>query len=352
MTLVFILKGGKSMKHTFILGSYTRKTSEGIYTIDVNKDSATLENLTPFIKEGNPTYLTRYENQLYTVTASGDQGGVASYDITDESSPILKNAVLADGAAPCYVSYDEDRQLVFSANYHNGTIHSYQVSLSGQLELADTIQYDGSGPHPNQQTAHAHFADLTPDNRLVTCDLGSDKVYTYDVDGEGKLKEVACYEATPGSGPRHLLFHPTQPVAYLFGELDNTVTSLFYNEEDGSFSTGNHYSTLPADFEGESSGAAIRISPDGNFIYLSNRGHDSIVVFAIQSVKAETLAPIQWIATEGSGPRDFNLTPTADFLVVGHQFTDNLTLFKRDAKTGLLELKEKDVFAPECVCII
>lgn len=340
------------MGHTFILGSYTRKASEGIYTIDVNKDTETLENLTLLIQEGNPTYLTRFDNQLYSVATSDDQGGLASYDLTDERAPQHRHTILADGAAPCYVSYDADRELVFSANYHNGTIQCYQVSLSGQLELATTIQYEGSGPHPNQQSAHAHFADLTPDRRLVTCDLGSDRVYTYDVDGDGNLTEVAVFEATPGSGPRHLVFHPTQPVAYLFGELDNTITTLSYHPEDGHFKQVNSYSTLPEDFVGESSGAAIRISSDGNFLYLSNRGHNSLAVFAIQSVTAESLAPIQWIATEGNGPRDFNLTPNEAYLVVGHQFTDNLSLFKRNAKTGLLELKQKDVYAPECVCII
>lgn len=346
------LKGGNSMTHSFILGSYTRKSSEGIYTIDLNPQSETLENLTVLIKEGNPTYLTRFDNQIYTVATAEDSGGLASYDISNEAQPILRNRVMAVGAAPCYVSYDAERQLAFSANYHLGTVQSYQVSLDGQLELADSVQYEGSGPHPNQQTAHAHFADLTPDNRLVTCDLGCDRVYTYDVDADGQLTEVACFKAIPGSGPRHLVFHPTAPVAYLFGELDSSLTTLHYNQENGTFTQAHHYSTLPEAFTGESSGAAIRISQDGQFLYLSNRGHDSIVVFAIQTDQPEVAKAIQWIATEGSGPRDFNLSEDDSYLVVGHQFTDNLTLFKRDAHTGQLELKQKDVFAPECVCII
>lgn len=340
------------MSQTFTLGSYTRKSSEGIYTITLNPMTETLENLTLLLKVNNSTYLTTHNNHLVTVCTGVDSGGVASYQLNDNKQPTLNNQLLADGAAPCYVSFDAERQLVFSANYHTGVINSYQVSLDGQLELADTIQYSGSGPHANQQTAHAHFADLTPDNRLVTCDLGSDKIYTYDVNPDGKLTEVAQLDCLPGSGPRHLVFHPTKPVAYLFGELDSTLTTLAYTPETGAFVSTNTYSTLPEEFTGESGGASIRISTDGRFLYLSNRGHDSIVVFEIDSQDSLKAAVIQWIPTEGNGPRDFNLTPEQDYLLVGHQFTDNLTLFKRDQQSGQLTLKQKDVYAPECVCII
>lgn len=340
------------MTQTFILGSYTRKNSEGIYTIDLNQATETLDNLTPLINVGNPTYLTAHKNQLFTVCTGDETGGVASYQLNETAKPTLKDQILTPGAAPCYVSFDEERQLVFSANYHTGVINSYQVSMDGQLELADTIQYTGSGPHANQQSAHAHYADLTPDNRLVTCDLGSDKVFTYDIDVDGKLTEIAVFDSVAGSGPRHLVFHPKLATAYLFGELDSSLTTLTYDSETGAFTKVNTYSTLPEEFTAESSGAAIRISNDGKFLYLSNRGHDSIVVFKIDEQDGTTAKAIQWIPTEGSGPRDFNMTTEQDYLVVGHQFTDNLTLFKRDEHSGLLELKQKDIYAPECVCII
>lgn len=339
------------MTELLTLGTYTRDKSQGIYTVSLDTQNDTLKDLTLLTEAGNPTYLAKKDHTLISVLTNGDQGGIASWDLENQSC-FLINSVMKNGAAPCYVSIDSERQLTYSANYHTGEITVYQLSLAGQLEQVESLTYAGSGPHPNQATSHAHFADLTPDNRLVTCDLGGDTVYTYDVSPEGKLTEVTSFNAPAGSGPRHLTFHPNKTTAYLFGELDSTVTTLNYDVLTGAFSQNQTYSTLPKDFTGESSGAAIQISQDGRFLYLSNRGHNSIVTFEISADDPNTLTPIQWISTEGDGPRDFTLNKTEDYLIVGHQFTNNLTLFKRSKDTGLLTLVQKDFEAPECVCIV
>lgn len=336
------------MLKTILLGTYTRNKSEGIYQIQLDTDKGTLDNLTLVTKEVSPTYLTKSNaGNLYSVTTKNEEGGASSYD----AQMTFLNAVTEEGAPLCYVAVDEERQLVYGANYHKGEVNVYRIKEDGSLEAAAAVYHEEeTGPHKNQNTAHVHYTDLTPDNRLVVCDLGTDYVYTYDVDASGQIKEVAKYLSQAGCGPRHLVFHPEKDIAYLFGELNNTVTVLAYQREDGSFSPLQTLSTLPEDFTGESAGAAIRISNDGKFLYASNRGHNSIVVYQV-SEDGTSLETIQFISTEGDGPRDFNLTPENDYVVCGNQSTDNLTLYRRDSATGLLELVQKNIYAPECVCV-
>lgn len=335
----------------FLLGSYTRRISEGIYDITLDTKKKELVQLTHLISEDNPTYLDVSDNDiLYAVAKEGDLGGVASYKKNDNGTYTLLNRVMLEGAPPCYVAVDNKRQVVYGANYHQGILYSYKISEDGSLTLADKIQNNGHGPHENQDGPHVHYADLTPDNRLVVCDLGNDTVYTYDVDNEGKLTEVAKFIASPGTGPRHLVFHPTKPIAYLFGELSSDVLVLDYDASTGSFKELQTISTLPETHTGFNGGAAIRISKDGKFLYASNRGHNSLVVYSI-SEDGKTLNTLQWISVEGDFPRDFNLSKTDDFIVVSNQNSDNLTLFERNNDTGLLTLLQKDVFAPEVVCV-
>lgn len=335
----------------FLLGSYTRRISEGIYDITLDTKKKELVQLTHLISEDNPTYLDVSDNDiLYAVAKEGDLGGVASYKKNDNGTYTLLNRVMLEGAPPCYVAVDNKRQVVYGANYHQGILYSYKISEDGSLTLADKIQDNGHGPHENQDGPHVHYADLTPDNRLVVCDLGNDTVYTYDVDNEGKLTEVAKFIASPGTGPRHLVFHPTKPIAYLFGELSSDVLVLDYDASTGSFKELQTISTLPETHTGFNGGAAIRISKDSKFLYASNRGHNSLVVYSI-SEDGKTLNTLQWISVEGDFPRDFNLSKTDDFIVVSNQNSDNLTLFERNNDTGLLTLLQKDVFAPEVVCV-
>lgn len=335
------------MIEKIILGTYTRRVSEGIYTIDLDTEKKELSGLTLATKEVSPTYLAKSKAEnLYTVTTVDGLGGAGAYDSTYQ----FLNAVTEEGAPLCYVAVDETRQLVYGANYHKGEVNVYRILDNGGIEAVESLYHqEETGPHKNQDHAHVHYTDLTPDQRLVVCDLGTDRVYTYDVAENGKLTLAATFVAEPGTGPRHLVFHLTQPIAYLFGELDSTVSVLAY-QENGSFEKLQKISTLPEDFTGENGGAAIRISNDGRFLYTSNRGHNSIAVFEISS-NGEQLSAIQNISTEGDFPRDFALNSTNEFLVCANQNSDNLTLFTRDAQTGKLTLLQKDIYAPECVFV-
>ncbi|MHC5226723.1 lactonase family protein [Enterococcus sp. LJL99] len=339
------------MLEQILLGTYTRRVSKGIYQIELDTTKEALSEATLVVEELSPTYLALDSKEdLFCVSSVDGEGALAAYKNANNQFDLL-NKVSEAGAPPCYVAIDEDKQLVFGANYHQGIVHVYRILADGRIEDADKIIHDEpTGPHENQNNAHVHYTDLTPDGRLAVCDLGTDRVYTYDVSASGKLTEVAQYVAEPGTGPRHLVFHPNNQFAYLFGELDSTITVLAYNEADGSFKQVQKVSTLPEGFDAFNGGAAIRISADGRFVYASNRGHDSIAVFAV-TTEGSTIERVQLISTEGNIPRDFDLDPSGKFVVAANQDSDNLTLYRRDETTGLLEMIQKDVYAPECVCV-
>lgn len=333
------------------LGTYTRRESKGIYEIYLNTETKELQNLSLRIDEQNPTYLDTLDNRfLYSVTQQGSEGGVASYKINEDQSLTFINRVTEAGAPPCYVAVDTKRQLVFAANYHQGILYVYKISADGSIKQTDKIQHQNAGPHENQDGPHAHYLDLTPDNRVVACNLGNDTVYTYDVSNDGQLTQVAEFKTAPGAGPRHIAFHPNLTTAYLFAELSSEIIVLNYAKETGTFTAIQSIKTIPATHTEFNSGAAIRVSKDGRFVYASNRGHNSIISYTV-SEEDQTLTQLQQLSVEGDFPRDFNLNPEETFVVVANQNSDNLTLFSRDTISGLLTLQQKDVYAPEVVCV-
>lgn len=338
------------MLEKIFLGTYTRRKSKGIYSIVLDTEKEDLVDLSLETKETSPTYLARStDNNIYSVTSVGEKGGAAAYDKNFN----LLNTVTKNGAPLCYVAVDEARQLLYGANYHEGEVNVYKILDNGTLEATDSVVHDEPvGSHENQDTPHAHYADLTPDGRLAVCDLGTDRVYTYDISKDGRLTEVSVYVAEDSTGPRHLDFHPNDQYAYLFGELDSTVTVLAYEAATGTFTEKQKVSTLPEGFDvSKNAGAAVHVTSDGRFVYLSNRGHDSIAVFSINE-EGSQVTFVEHVPTEGNTPRDFAIDPTENFVVAANLDTDNLTLYQRDTETGKLKLIKKDIYAPEAVCVL
>ena len=339
------------MKEKILLGGYTKRESKGIYSVLLDPIKAKLSNLTEVVAVQNATYLALDEHgHLFTCAADGNGGGIVALDFDGEKATPI-NFVTSTGAPLAYVAVDNIRQLVYGANYHLGEIRVYKIQVDGSLQLMDTVKHEGSGPRPEQVSAHLHYTDLTPDGRLVACDLGTDEVTVYDVIGEGKLNIATIYRAEKGMGARHLTFHPNGKVAYLVGELNSTIEVLSYNKEKGRFARIQTISTLPETHEGFNGVAAIRISSDGKFLYASNRGHDSLVTYSVSPLGTKVKL-VGWTATEGNIPRDFNFNKTEDFIIVAHQDSDNLTLFARDKETGRLFLEQKDFYAPEITCVL
>ena len=198
------------MTQTVYFGTYTRRDSKGIYKADFNSNKGTLENLTLLAEEPSPTYLAFDKaGHLYSVGAKDGQGGIAAFDKAGQ----LLNHVVEEGAPLCYVAVDEERDLVYGANYHKGQVLVYRQLADGRLELADSASHQGQGPHANQTSAHVHYADLTPDQYLITCDLGTDEVTTYDVSEDGKFAPLNTYKCAAGAGARHIVFHNHYKIA-------------------------------------------------------------------------------------------------------------------------------------------
>ena len=333
------------MKETVYFGTYTRRLSKGIYKADFDTETGQLENLELFAAEPSPTYLAFDQQQhLYTVGSQDGLGGIAAY----KTDGALLNHVVEEGAPHCYVAVDEKRGLVYGANYHKGQVLVYKREKDGSLLLTDMDQHSGQGPHENQTSPHVHYTDLTPDQYLVTCDLGTDEVTTYDISPEGKLSKLYTYHSQAGAGARHIVFHHHYKIAYLICELNSTIEVLIYDGV-GEFERMQVISTLPDGYEGFNATAAIRLSKDGKYLYASNRGHDSIAVYTI--LADGSLELLEIVPSHGKTPRDFDLTPDQEFLIAIHQDSDNATVFKRNPESGRLAELSNDFHVPEAVCI-
>ncbi|MBZ6002947.1 lactonase family protein [Leuconostoc gelidum subsp. aenigmaticum] len=337
--------------YKILFGTYTKRISQGIYQAELDTESQQLQNPT-FINElTNPTYLALSKaNKVYAVENRDGQGGIVTLD--NSVRPIAEiDSQLSEGSAPAYIGVDEERQLVFSGYYHRGTVESYRIQPDGNLTLVDTWKNSGSGPRPEQSSSHIHFANLTPDKRLVAIDLGTDEVITFDVNDNGTLIEASRFHTEEGFGPRHIRFSTDGQYAYLLGELSSLLSVLKYNNEDGSFEHVMTASTIPSDWTEHNGSAALRLSNDGKFIYASNRGHNSVAVFKIGNEGSE-IERIQLISTEGEFPRDMNWDINQKFLVVANQDTDNVSLYARDSQSGELSLLQKDFTIPEGVRVV
>ncbi len=333
------------MKETVYFGTYTRRLSKGIYKADFDTKTGQLANLELFATEPSPTYLAFDQQQhLYTVGSQDSLGGIAAY----KTDGTLLNHVVEEGAPHCYVAVDEKRNLVYGANYHKGQVLVYQRQADGSLIQTDLDQHSGHGPHENQTSPHVHFTNLTPDQYLITCDLGTDEVTTYDVSLEGKLSKLSTYHSQAGAGARHIVFHHHYKIAYLICELNSTIEVLIYDGV-GEFERMQVISTLPDGYEDFNATAAIRLSKDGKYLYASNRGHDSIAVYTI--LADGSLELLEIVPTHGQNPRDFDLTPDQEFLIAVHQDSDNATVFKRNPESGRLAELSNDFHVPEAVCI-
>lgn len=339
------------MSERLIFGTYTRNASEGIYEADLNLETQKIENVDLLANIGDPTYLTTNKEGtvIYSIISENDQGGVVSL-IHEGNQWVRRVASMHEGRAACYIAYDEERQFVYTANYHKGTLHVYRTDETGDLEMLDYVVHTGDSVHENQQSPHAHYFDTDPSGEfLVACDLGTDEVYTYSVDTDGKLTEENRLKVKPGTGPRHIEFHPEGDIAYIFGELSSEIIVASYDQKTGEFTVVQTIPTIPATHTDFNAGAALRVTSDGHFLYASNRGHDSIVTFRI--IDGGSLELVGFTPTGGQNPRDFNLNESEEYLVVGHQDTDVVSLFKRDTKSGELIVTDTHIEVPEVVCV-
>jgi 6-phosphogluconolactonase len=286
-----------------------------------------------------------------------NSGGVSAFSVDRATGKLtFLNEVASRGADPCYITVDQSGKYVLVANYTGGSVAAFPISDDGKLGKASAfVQHTGHGLNPKrQEAAHAHSIDLSPDERFAFVDdLGLDELLVYKFDkSKGSLKpnNPPFAKLDAGAGPRHFALHPSGKFAYVVSELASTVTAFSIDLKVGVLHRSQSISTLPDDFKGENDDAEIRIHPSGKFLYASNRGHDSIAVFAIDSSKG-TLTPIEHTSTAGKTPRSFEIDPTGTLLFAENQQSNNIVNFHLDEKTGKLTPTGKVLEVGQPVCV-
>jgi len=354
--------GNRKAPLRFFVGTYTDSGSEGIYSFSLDPETGKLIDNGLAAKTNNPSFLalTSDGRFLLAVHETKDENGsnmgfIESFSVNkDDNRLISLGKVSSGGAHPCYVSVNQNGD-VLAANYTGGSVALFRLNESGKL--SDTLyvqQHYGSGPNKERQaTPHVHSAFFEPgSNRIFVADLGVDKVFVYQIDKSNyKLvnASIPAIVMPPGSGPRHLAFHPKMKVVYLINELANAVSVVSLNK-DGSFTILETVSTLPSGYDKPNTSADIHISKDGRFLYASNRGSNSIAIFSIDP-KNGKIVQIGQESTRGDIPRNFTLSPDDDYLIVANQNSQDIVAFRRDRNTGKLQYTDQ-IKALKPVCLL
>jgi 6-phosphogluconolactonase len=365
-----VLKSGSAQKpagggdYFVYVGTYTGKGSEGIYLYRLDVAAGRLMALGLAAKAQDPSFLALAPDgrHLYAVSEissfEGKKGGAVSAFERDPKTGSLTflNGASTRGAGPCFVTVDKTGRDVLVANYGGGSVAVLPIGRDGRVEEASAfIQHTGSSVNPQRQKEpHAHSINVSPDNRFaLVADLGLDQVLVYRFDpAKGSLtpNDPPFARVNPGAGPRHLAFHPDGKFAYVINEIQSTITAFTWDAAGGVLKEIQTISTLPAGFSGQSYCADVHVHPTGRFVYGSNRGHDSIAVFAVDPAKG-TLTPIENVSTQGKWPRNFGIDPTGSVLIAANERSDNLVVFRIDANTGKLTPAGQSLQLSRPVCV-
>ncbi|HUR59737.1 MAG TPA: lactonase family protein [Opitutaceae bacterium] len=344
--------------HLIFLGTYTRSTSKGIYALRLDGETGALSAPILAAEATSPAWIALSPDRrfLYAIHESQAQAIGFSVDARNARLTPLPAATSPAASAPSHLAVDATGRVLLAANYRDGYVSALPIRGDGTLGAPNKISHTGSGPHPTrQEKPHVHSVTVSPDNRFViVADLGVDKIFSYALDPAKALlapAEVPFVAAEPGAGPRHFKFGADGRQAYAINELANTITAFDYDPRRGALTPRQSVPTLPADFQGASTTAEVRVHPNGKFVYGSNRGHDSIAVFAVARATG-LLSPVQTISSGGKTPRNFALSPDGRWLICGHQDSDELTVFSVDPATGRLQPTPHRAKVPMCVCVL
>ncbi|MDI9550045.1 MAG: lactonase family protein [Chloroflexota bacterium] len=352
-------------------GAYTRREphvdgkSKGIHVLRFDTALGELRPLFDIPGLDNPSYVALHPQGqfLYAVNEISDYqgkaaGAVSAYRVDPAAGSFeLLNEQSTHGGSPSYITVDREGRHVLVSNYGGGSAAVLPVRSDGSLgSVSDLVHHQGSSVHlPRQDAPHPHSINLDPEERYAFVpDLGIDKVMIYRYDGEnGKLlanNEQPWARVKSGAGPRHLAFHPRAGFAYVINELDSTISAYRRDSEKGTLTELQTVSTLPEGFQGRNTCADIHVHPSGRFVYGSNRGHDSIAVFAFDE-KSGHLSLREHVSTQGSCPRGFALDPSGRYLLAANQNSDTIVVFSIDAKSGAVRPTGVRAEASTPVCI-
>ncbi|HWE43403.1 MAG TPA: lactonase family protein [Gemmatimonadaceae bacterium] len=357
--------GARGDDRMFYVGTYTEKTaSKGIYLLRLSPGSGALAIDGVAAATLNPSFVALSPDgaAAFAVNEVGQLDGQPGGGVTAFGRDVASGALrtlgreLTRGADPCYASTDNTGRFLFVANYSGGSIAMYPVLAGGGIgAMAGFIQHHGDGPNAGRQEGpHAHCVIPDPMNRFVlVADLGIDRIMVYRFDAQGGVLNTATAGQgilAPGAGPRHLAFHPGGRVLYVTNELNSTVAAFRYDAETGSLTGLQAVPSVGEPAAVQNFPADIHVHPSGRFLYVSNRGHNSIAAFAIDPGSAK-LTPLQLTSTEGDWPRNFVIDPSGEFLIVANQRSDSIHSFRIDSTTGKLRSTGHRVTLPAPVCL-
>jgi 6-phosphogluconolactonase len=341
-----------------LVGTYSNEDNSNglqVYWFDPTSGDSRFETKSADVT--NPSYLAVSADgtRVFAVSEAGQsKGTVNSFSFNPTTGALAWiGSVTSAGDHPCYVSVTDDQKVVFVGNYTSGTLSAIRVGPDGTLNpMIQTIRHEGSSVNTSRQDKpHVHAVVPSPDGRfLMVPDLGTDKVHIYGINtsADKPLQPARAASVTPGGGPRHLTFHPNGKYAYLIRELDAAITVFDY--KDGKLKEKQSITLLDPEFKGRVGAADIHVSPDGKFLYGSNRGEaNEITIYAIGKNGKLTYAGRQ--STFGRTPRNFAIDPTGNFLLAANQDTNDIVIFRRDSKTGLLQDTGKRIRIDKPVCL-
>ena len=346
----------KPMGIPFYLGTYTDGASEGIYKYMLNPDGL-IKELGLMARTENPSFLAFSADGSYLlavneVSNENREGYVSSFEIGADTLMHLDKKP-SGGAHPCHIVTHPEGYVVV-ANYSGGNMGLLKIMEDGTLsELLDIQQHQGSGSHERQEGPHAHSGWFTPDGRVISVDLGTNQLWFSEIDRRDtkfRPADPQTLSMEAGAGPRHLAMHPRNPWIYVVNELSSSVSLIRRDSADSPLRIAQTLSTLPEGFTGDNTCADIHISPDGKFLYASNRGHNSIAVFSVDP-ESGSLTAAGHESTRGETPRNFSLSPDGQFLLVANQNTNNIVSFRRNEASGSLTFID-EIEAPTPVCIL
>ncbi len=341
------------------IGTYTSKGSKGIYALSFDPAAGTFTPPRVAAETPNPTYLTLSPDRTKLYAVAESAAFAVAFALSPDRAQLtpLAPPLPSISKPPAHLAIDATGRLLVLSFYHSGLVATVPVNADGTLAPpSPVIRHSGASVDPERQTApHPHSATISPDNRRVfVCDLGVDKIFNYRLrlaSASLSPAEPPFLTTAPGAGPRHMAFSPDGRHAFMIAELSGTVTAYRYDADQGTLETRDTRSTLPADFQGVNTSAAVRVHPNGRFVYGSNRGPDTLVVFAFDDATGQ-LSLVQTIASGGAHPRDFALSPDGHWLIAAHQDSNNLTAFRVDPDTGRLTATPARVEIPAPVCVL
>ncbi|MCC6790483.1 MAG: lactonase family protein [Thermomicrobiales bacterium] len=342
------------------VGSYTEAPlgfGEGIVVYRFDAESGGMTPVQTVAGVQNPSYLALNAAGTGLFAVNEIERGEVSAFLRDPQSGELTplNRQLSHGSSPCFISLDAGGKFAFVANYGGQNVTVLQIARVGRLDPAKCVaEHKGASVNPRRQAGpHPHMIAATPDgNFVLATDLGTDEIVVYTIDEfSGELTRAGATKTEPGSGPRHFAFAPNGRTLYAINELDNTLAVYDYDGDRGQLTPRQISPALPADFTGTSYCAHVAVSPDGRFVYGSNRGHDSIAIWAVDDATGE-VSLIGHEPTRGKEPRHFSLDPSGEWLLVANQNSGTVVSFRRDAATGRLTPAGPAVSVPTPVCVI